>query len=212
MYHLCSEIFSRKLTLTETRWGLGLKTAQRPQADLDNFSVLNYAGKPIYVAGILAFKVSLCLSYLRIVTASTRTYRLVVWIVLATCIAGHFGGILVLIFLCNPIQKSWKPLIHGYCIPNANSIYGLSAISIFYDITIMILPIPMLLSLQINRRKRIGLVAIFCLGIFTTFCSIMRLAQITSILATGDQTGLVLWATVEMNIGVSFAGFLYSLS
>lgn len=31
----------------------------------------------------------------------------------------------------------------------------------------------------------------------------MRLSQITSILATGDQTGLVLWATIEMNVGVS---------
>jgi hypothetical protein len=40
------------------------------------------------------------------------------------------------------------------------------------------------------------------LGVFTTFCSIMRLVQVKSILATGDQTGLVMWATVEMTVGV----------
>ncbi|KAH8807846.1 integral membrane protein [Xylogone sp. PMI_703] len=213
------------LCIGQTKWGLGLKVIDRPQMNLDQFSVvrllpihpplkfeipltrgvlqLNYSGKPIYIAGILAFKVSLCLSYLRIVTSSTRTYRRVVYLVLITCIAGHIAGILVLIFLCSPVEKSWKPLIPGHCIPNANSVYGLGAISIFYDIVILLLPIPMLVSLQINMRKRVGLVGIFCLGIFTTFCSIMRLAQIKSILATGDQTGLVLWATIEMNVGIS---------
>ncbi|RFU27368.1 hypothetical protein B7463_g8972, partial [Scytalidium lignicola] len=191
------------LCIGQTKWGLGLTIIQRPHADLDSFSVLNYSGKPIYIAGILAFKVSLCLSYLRIITTATRNYRRIVWLVLITCIAGHLGGILVLIFLCSPVEKSWKPLIAGTCIPNANSVYGLGAVSIFYDIIILILPIPMLLSLQINTRKRIGLVGIFCLGVFTTFCSIMRLAQIKSILATGDQTGLVLWATIEMNVGNS---------
>jgi hypothetical protein len=82
-------------------------------------------------------------------------------------------------------------------------VYGLGAISIFFDIVILLLPIPMIIKLQISRRKKIGLGGIFCLGIFTTFCSIMRLVQVKSILATGDQTGLVMWATVEMNVGVS---------
>jgi hypothetical protein len=59
------------------------------------------------------------------------------------------------------------------------------------------------MTLQINNRKKVGLMGIFCLGIFTTFCSIIRLTQVKAILATGDQTGLVLWATVEMNVGVS---------
>jgi hypothetical protein len=100
------------------------------------------------------------------------------------------------------VQKSWKPLIPGYCIPNANSVYALGAVSIFFDVVILLLPIPMVVNLQINRRKKVGLTGVFCLGVFTTFCSIMRLVQVKSILATGDQTGLVMWATVEMTVGV----------
>ncbi|KFY26148.1 hypothetical protein V493_04243 [Pseudogymnoascus sp. VKM F-4281 (FW-2241)] len=101
------------------------------------------------------------------------------------------------------IQKSWKPLTPGYCVPNVNSVYGLGAVSIFYDIVIILLPIPMIMNLHIDRRKKIGLAGIFCLGIFTTFCSIMRLVQVKEIIATGDQTGLVMWATVEMTVGVT---------
>lgn len=181
---------------------------------------LNFAGKPIYVAGILMFKIALCLSYLRILTNSSVRYRQIIWTVFYACIAGHVAGILVLIFLCSPvwdfspyppflwlttlqIERSWKPLVPGHCIPNVNSIYGLGAISIFFDIIILILPIPMVMRLHINTRRKIGLVLIFTLGIFTTFCSIMRLVQVKTILATGDVTGLVMWATVEMNVGVS---------
>lgn len=84
------------------------------------------------------------------------------------------------------------------------SIDALAAISIFFDVVILILPIPIVVRLPISNRKRLGLVGMFCLGVFTTICSIMRLVQITSILATGDQSGLVFWATIELNVGVSY--------
>lgn len=85
----------------------------------------------------------------------------------------------------------------------ANTVYIGSATAIFYDIIILILPIPMFLKLQMNNRKKVGLIGLFLLGIFTTLCSIMRLTQVKSIISGGDVTGLVLWATVEMNVGVS---------
>jgi hypothetical protein len=58
------------------------------------------------MAGILGFKVALCLSYLRILTNSSRRYRQIVWVVLSLCIAGHLAGILLLIFLCSPVCTS----------------------------------------------------------------------------------------------------------
>jgi hypothetical protein len=61
----------------------------------------------------------------------------------------------------------------------------------------------MVIRLQINNRKKVGLCGVFTLGMFTTFCSIMRLVQVKTILKNGDVTGLVLWATVEMTVGVS---------
>lgn len=203
LFGACCTISYNALCIGQTRWGLGLTIAARPRTDLDQFAILNYAGKSIYVGGIMAFKVSLCLSYLRILTNSMPLYRRVVWTILITCVCGHMGGAIVLIFLCKPIAKSWKPQLKGTCISNASTVYGLGAISIFYDLVILFVPIPMLMALQMDRRRRIGLLGVFCLGIFTTFCSIMRLTQIKYILATGDQTGLVMWATIEMNVGTS---------
>lgn len=43
---------------------------------------------------------------------------------------------------------------------------------------------------------------VFLLGLFTTVCSIMRMVQIITIAKTGNSTMLVLWGTIEMNVGV----------
>jgi hypothetical protein len=84
----------------------------------------------------------------------------------------------------------------------ADTVYVGSATAIFYDIVILVLPIPLLLGLQMNNRKKVGLIGLFFLGAFTTVCSIMRLTQVKSIISGADVTGLILWGVVEMNVGV----------
>ena len=109
----------------------------------------------------------------------------------------------MLIFQCSPIRKSWLPKTKGKCLPNDVTFYVLAAITIFCDVVIFLLPIPLLMKIQINLRKKIALIGIFTLGIFTTACSIMRMVQIITIAKNGNSTMLVLWGTIEMNIGVS---------
>jgi hypothetical protein len=55
---------------------------------------------------------------------------------------------------------------------------------------------------QVNTRRKVGLIVIFMLGLFTTICSVMRMVQIITIARDGNSTMLVLWGTIEMNVGV----------
>lgn len=67
-----------------------------------------------------------------------------------------------------------------------------------------ILPIPVLLKLNVRLEKKLGLIGIFMLGLFTTICSILRYLQINRIqYGDGNSTMLVLWGTIEFNVGVS---------
>lgn len=91
----------------------------------------------------------------------------------------------------------------GTCLPNDKTFYTLAGVTIFYDCVIFLLPIPILMQLQINNRRKVALIGMFVLGLFTTICSIMRLIQIITIAKTGNSTMLVLWGTIEMNVGVS---------
>jgi hypothetical protein len=70
-----------------------------------------------------------------------------------------------------------------------------------------VLPIPLLLSLNIKTAQKAGVVCLFLLGLFTTVCSILRLTQIHRVaFGDGNSTMLVLWGTIEFNVGVSLGG------
>jgi hypothetical protein len=159
--------------------------------------------------GITGFKVALCFAYLRITGDDFKVeksrYRLLIWAMMVFSIISHLAGTLALIFRCSPVQKSWRPLTPGSCLPKVALYYALAAITILCDVIIFLMPIPPLLKAQINGRKKIGLVGLFALGLFTTVCSVMRMVQIRIISANGNSTNLVLWGTIEMNVGVSFS-------
>ena len=169
-----------------------------------NAAQINFAGRPFYMMGILGFKVALCFAYLRIMKTSTHSaYKAITWAVMIACIIGHIAGTLVLVFQCKPVRKSWRPRTPGSCLANDATFYGLAAVTILFDVIIFLLPIPLLLNLNISKKRKFALVCVFLLGLLTTVCSVMRMVQILTIAKTGNSTMLVLWGVIELNIGVS---------
>jgi len=182
---------------------------------------IHFAGRPFYQIGVLGFKAALCVAYMRILSRGRRLYRIIVWVVMITCIAGHVACTLVLIFQCRPVsisprwlslhliltifkvQKSWIPATIGSCLADVPTFTGLAIVTIVYDIIIFLLPIPLIWALQIQKRRKIALMGVFLLGFFTTLCSFLRLSRIAPLAIDGDLTYLVLWGTIELNVGVS---------
>lgn len=99
--------------------------------------------------------------------------------------------------------KCFSPTAQYQRLTTSDQFYVLAANTILCDVIIILLPIPLLLRIKINNRKKIGLICVFTLGLFTTVCSIMRMVQIEIIAKNGNSTNLVLWGTVELNVGVS---------
>ncbi|KAM0580887.1 hypothetical protein ACHAO2_001957 [Verticillium nonalfalfae] len=100
------------------------------------------------------------------------------------------------------VDKSWNPLKAGVCLPPGPSFTGYAVVTIVSDIIVTLLPIPVLLKLNIKLEKKLGLIVVFILGIFTTICSVMRYSQINRIqFGDGNSTMLVLWGTIEFNVG-----------
>lgn len=102
------------------------------------------------------------------------------------------------------VEKSWNPLKEGKCLPPGPSFTGYAMVTIVSDVAVAVIPLPVLLKLNIQVEKKVGLIGIFTLGLFTTLCSIMRYLQINRIQnGDGNSTMLVLWGTIEFNVGVS---------
>ncbi|GAB1321014.1 hypothetical protein MFIFM68171_11224 [Madurella fahalii] len=191
------------LCIVQTKYGLGLPVLSRPKANLIPYTRSNYAGRPIYQMGISFFKVALLISYLRLFKGTSHNaYRRVVWIAMVAIVAGHLGCALTLIFACSPVERSWNPSVPGTCLAPGPSFTAYAIVTIVSDVVVAIIPIPALVQLKVNRGKKIGLVVIFLLGLFTTLCSVFRYLQIDRIqYGDGNSTMLILWGVIEFNVG-----------
>lgn len=102
------------------------------------------------------------------------------------------------------VARSWNPTLPGTCLAPGPSFTAYAVVTIVSDVVVALLPIPVLLKLNIRLEKKVGLIAIFLLGLFTTLCSILRYLEINRIqFGDGNSTMLVLWGTIEFNVGVS---------
>ncbi|KAL6415701.1 integral membrane protein [Ilyonectria robusta] len=191
------------LCIAQTRYGLGLPIYLRPKKNLITYTRVNFAGRPIYQLGISFFKIALLISYLRLLHGTDhRTYRAIVWFVIGAVFLSHLGCTLCLILACKPVSKSWNPLGEGTCLPAGPSFTAYSIVTIVSDVVVALLPLPLLAKLEVRLGKKIGLIAIFGLGLFTTICSVLRYLQIDRIQhGDGNSTMLVLWGTIEFNVG-----------
>ena len=67
----------------------------------------------------------------------------------------------VAIFICNPRAKFWNPALPGKCV-DINSVNIItSVINAVSDLVLLLLPIICVSRLQMDRRKKLGVIAVF---------------------------------------------------
>ena len=145
------------------RHGLGLHIQDVSPTDLVTYLQVLYAGAPLYALTIVFIKLSLLVLYCRLFPVKNMIHSCLVvgTVVVAWALTTFIVGILV----CDPIHKFWRPETHGQCLNIAEFYYGLQAPNIATDIIILILPMKTIYDLQLTRRKNMGLVSIFGLGL-----------------------------------------------
>lgn len=72
---------------------------------IDHLIQVNFSGRPFYQFGIGLFKLALCVSYLRLLSGtSKKLYRIIIIAIATISTLGHFAWTLVLIFNCHPVR------------------------------------------------------------------------------------------------------------
>lgn len=67
---------------------------------------------------------------------------------------------------CRPIAAAWHPDMHGQCYDNVTLFLSSAPVNILSDIAILMLPLPIITELRMERRAKIGLVMTFMCGVF----------------------------------------------
>ncbi|KAH7318081.1 hypothetical protein B0I35DRAFT_235024 [Stachybotrys elegans] len=164
------------LIIQHYMWSLGM--ADPATATFDGFvniMKMIVPGSILYVTSLWAIKIALVIFYKKITIPGSRMA------VIYNCTLGFLVASWALIFFhiifqCFPHDKRWSQDPSYQCDPyNALVNYWITIIlNIFTDILIMSLPISVVLKLQMKTKQKIGVIAMFTLGVFVVITSIVR--------------------------------------
>jgi hypothetical protein len=165
----------------------------------------------IYQAIIALTKISIVLLYLRIFprTVSAR-FSYVSWAVIAALVSYALAFLIYCAFQCQPVSyfwTQWDGEHEGYCNNFQLAVYINSGLNIFFDLVVCFLPIKKLAAIQVkDKRRKVGVVLTFLVGLFVTTCSMVRLKYSSNVSnitnPTYEYTKISLWSGIECEVGV----------
>lgn len=120
----------------------------------------------MYLFNISVTKISILAFYLRIFT--DRTFKRLTYGMMGVCTLYAIGVVLPTILQCSPVSyvwTSWTGETKGHCSNVFVLVWASTALNIILDIIVILLPIPHLLKLSLTRKKKIQIVAMFCVGL-----------------------------------------------
>jgi hypothetical protein len=76
------------------------------------------------------------------------------------------AGVFANIFSCNPVSASWnlEDAATAACMNRPAFYLAQAALGIFTDIATVLVPVPLLSSLQLRTRRKIGVAVVLTLG------------------------------------------------
>ena len=117
----------------------------------------------IYNLSLTFTKVSILLQYLRIFT--TKQFRVSCWALLGFVAVYSTWTFFASIFECMPVAYFWDKTIKGGHCMNEYAVWFTNAgVNIVTDFAIIILPMPVLRSLNLPLKQKRALMLVFTLG------------------------------------------------
>ncbi|KAK8035607.1 hypothetical protein PG993_010602 [Apiospora rasikravindrae] len=154
-------------------------------------------------------KASILLLYIRMFK-SYDTLRRAAWIMLAIILVGICGILAITMTACIPLRKKWDSNVEGYCHPNWPwwAATGFQAGS---DVIIFLMPLSTIYKLRLPRRQKLGLCAVFALGLFVCLVAILRIVWVSrandpDYTFNGKAVGE--WSCIEINTAIVCASLM----
>ncbi|OJJ46001.1 hypothetical protein ASPZODRAFT_25901 [Penicilliopsis zonata CBS 506.65] len=161
---------------------------------------LLYGRKWAWVSQILYYlalglaKTSMVALYMRL--ASDPMHIRFLWVFGAIVFCHGIAVTIVTIDICTPISIMWSPSFPEGCIDILDFNYFNAAFHIFTDIMLAIIPIPILRNLQMNKRRKIGLMIVFAVGLLTIATTVAR--QVTNAISLLRPDFPWYWSAAEL--------------
>lgn len=173
-------------------------------ADLALFAYWSNLIIILYVPSILLAKWAILLQLNRIFAVQARTP--IWWTIHALIYITTIFYLVVWgfdIFQCVPREKIWNPTVPGRCYSVQGILVGTAIFNVVLNCTILALPLIVLKKLQMKRRKKITVCAVFAVAGLASVSSIMRTIYSFIFASNEDVTRTIfpvaMWAVAEIS-------------
>ncbi|PWY88106.1 hypothetical protein BO94DRAFT_64517 [Aspergillus sclerotioniger CBS 115572] len=184
--------------------GVGEHVDTLSTATVEAYSLNLYVMQLFWNTCLPVIKLSIVLFYQRIFPV--RSMIIACRSVMLFLAAWYIAFQTTAIFQCIPIHHEWqKKTTQGKCIAFVPFVTTLAATNLCTDVLLLILPTRQVWKLQIPWGRKVGLSAIFTLGIIVCAISIVRLENLIAISnsdITWSDTYSHLWTAIESSLGV----------
>ncbi|KAJ9203231.1 hypothetical protein DTO166G4_6113 [Paecilomyces variotii] len=161
----------------------------------------------VYILTQLLIKLSFLTFYLRVLSGSPA-YRLMVFCAMGFTLAQTVAVWLFYGLQCIPLGTFFNPSAYpeGHCIPTPLTLYIPASLNVLTDLIIYLLPIYPVWTLQMSKKRRLGLIFCFTIGGGTIIVSVLRFIVLVQ-LASGSRTTYVygsvdIVTTIELSIAI----------
>lgn len=138
------------------------------------------ATEVLYNPAIACVKFSFLLFFRRVFPG--RRFHALLWLVGTIVFIYSWIIIFSAIFQCQPIRATWDMSVkHAKCMKFNVEVVVFAVFNVITDVTILIIPIPILWKLQIPWSKKVQLMAVFLTGILYAFTQVALLLPFTNI-------------------------------
>ncbi|KAL1963026.1 hypothetical protein VTN77DRAFT_8774 [Rasamsonia byssochlamydoides] len=202
---VCSALLTATINLAVVN-GYGRPESYLTKQEMDTAFMWFFIAQVFYKMTLGFTKLSIVLLYLRIFVI--RTFQRVGYVFLVMITIWTIGTIMATIFQCVPVRASWDVSIkNARCINKDAFWYAFAVTDTVTDFAIFVLPLRPILALQLPKREKIGLLAIFSIGAFVCVTSILRTVAVTQTSTrkmdeSWDFIPRSTWTLVEANMGI----------
>ncbi|KAL8721783.1 MAG: hypothetical protein Q9181_007634 [Wetmoreana brouardii] len=188
------------------QYGAGTHTRPDwPPERLRNFLIWTFASECNYAWIITCVKASVLCLYLRIFGID-KTFANVVRCCLVIVVAWGLATLLCAILQCIPTHAAWDLSIpRDRCFNYRAYLIATNVPNIGLDFVVILLSVHKVRTIKISTPKKIGLIGVFALSTFASIVSIVRVtanASFQNVDPTYNYVAVMIWSTVEANVGV----------
>ncbi|KAG2420169.1 hypothetical protein HFD88_004969 [Aspergillus terreus] len=192
------------LVCAEVHFGLGMHKSELTDYQFKQQLKRLWAAIPFYNASLCTTKFSILFQYLRIFP--DKRFRLACYIVMAIVAAYGTWAVVSAFVNCLPVARFWDPSVGGSCMSFEAVWFFNASMNIVTDITLLIMPMPLLSHLQLPRMQKFALMGVFAMGILVVITSILRLKSLKEVASATDTSwsnvGAAYWTAAECNVAI----------